>query len=107
MTREDCRQWFAERYADRPLFRSACIGCPFRSSASWVEVMENEPEKFAEAVHLDRMIRSPEHNAGRMFRKVAYLHHRRVPLDEAVRLDFDDKRDTNQFLNECEGHCGL
>ena len=107
MTREQCAEWFAERYPNRRLSRSACIGCPFRSSASWLEVMESEPEQFAEAVRLDQMIRSPEHNAGRMFRKLAYLHHRRIPLEDAVCLDLDDKRESNQFINECEGHCGL
>ena len=107
MSREQCQQWFAEKYPDRRLTRSACIGCPFRSSASWLEVMENEPEQFEQAVQLDGMIRSPEHNAGRMFRKLAYLHHRRIPLEEAVRLDFQDRRESNQFINECEGHCGL
>ena len=69
--------------------------------------MENEPDQFAEAVRLDQTIRSPEHNAGRMFRKLAYLHHRRVPLEDAIRLDIQDERESNHFINECEGHCGL
>lgn len=107
MNREDCRQWFSERYPGRVLTRSACIGCPFRSSSSWLEIREREPEQFHEAVQLDEMIRSPEHNAGRMFRKLAYLHHRRLPLAEAVELDLQDANDQNHFLNECEGHCGL
>ena len=30
MTRSDCRVWFEERYPERTLPRSACIGCiPF------------------------------------------------------------------------------
>jgi len=107
MTREQCAEWFAERYPDRRLSRSACIGCPFRGSASWLEVMENEPEQLAEAVRLDQMIRSPEHNSGRMFRKLAYLHHRRIPLAEAIHLDMENARESNPFINECEGHCGL
>lgn len=107
MNRNQCRDWFADRYPDRKLMRSACIGCPFRSSSSWLEVQENEPEQFEEAVQLDRMLRSPDHNAGRMFRKQAYLHHRRVPLADAVALDYEQRIDVNQFINECEGHCGL
>lgn len=107
MNREQCAQWFAERYPGRKLSRSACIGCPFRSSASWLEIMETEPEQFAQTALLDGMIRSPEHNAGRMFRKLAYLHHRRIPLEEALRLDAQERRDSNPFINECEGHCGL
>ena len=86
MTREKCQEWFAERYPERNLTRSACIGCPFRSSSSWIEIKSSEPELFAEAVEIDAMLRSSEHNAGRMFRKRAYLHHRRIPLAEAVEL---------------------
>ena len=107
MNRNQCRLWFAERYPHRQLTRSACIGCPFRSSSSWIEIKDSEPEQFEQAVELDRMIRSPAHNAGRMFRKQAYLHHRRVPLEEAILLDNHEKQESNQFNNECEGHCGL
>ena len=107
MDRDQCTQWFAERYPDRQLTRSACIGCPFRSSSSWLEVKEDEPGQFEEAVLLDRMLRSPDHNAGRMFRKQAYLHHRRMPLEDAVVLDYEETLEINQFINECEGHCGL
>ena len=110
MTRDQCKRWFADRYPDRRLTRSACIGCPFRSSSSWLEVRDSDPDQFEEAVSLDRMIRSPEHNAGQMFRKHAYLHQRRIPLGEAVDLDHKQSQEANQtnpFINECEGHCGL
>ena len=106
MNREQCIQWFAERYPDRQLSRSACVGCPFRSSSSWLDIMNSEPDLYAEAVTIDAMLRSKKHNAGRMFHKRAYLHHRRIPLSEALALD-DSGREVNGFINECEGHCGL
>ena len=106
MTREECLEWFAERYPQRSLSRSACIGCPFRSSSSWLDIKQSEPELYQEAVEIDAMLRSSTHNAGRMFRKRAYLHHRRIPLDEALAGD-SQERDVNGFINECEGHCGL
>ena len=106
MTREQCQEWFAQRYPKRSLSRSACIGCPFRSSSSWLNVRQSEPELYEEAVEIDAMLRSSTHNAGRMFRKRAFLHHRRIPLDEALALD-DHEREVNGFINECEGHCGL
>lgn len=106
LTREDCQQWFAERYPDRNLTRSACVGCPFRSSSSWLDIKDNEPELYSEAVEIDARLRSNGHNANRMFRKRAYLHHRRIPLDDALQHD-EIERETNQFINECEGHCGL
>ena len=107
MNRDDCRRWFAETYPERDLMRSACIGCPFRSSSSWVEIKVKEPKQFEQAVQLDKMIRSPEHNAGKMFRKQAFLHHRRIPLEEAIKLDINEVQEKNHFINECEGHCGL
>ena len=106
MSRGECQEWFAKLYPNRDLTRSACIGCPFRSSESWLQVKESEPELFRDAARIDEMLRSPDHNAGRMFRKRAYLHHRRIPLSEAVQLDFQAK-EANAFINECEGHCGL
>lgn len=106
MTRQDCIHWFHKRHPGRTLSRSACIGCPFRSSSSWLDIKQSEPELYQEAVEIDAMLRSSTHNAGRMFRKQAYLHHRRIPLEEALALD-NQERDVNGFINECEGHCGL
>ncbi len=106
MTREDCQEWMTEFYPNRKLGRSACVGCPFRSSSSWMDVMSQEPELFQESVEIDESLRSGNHNAGRMFRKEAFLHHRRIPLREAVKLD-QTELEVNGFNNECEGHCGL
>ena len=107
MTRDECQQWFAERYPERNLTRSACIGCPFRSSSSWLDIKSSEPELYEEAVKIDAMLRSNGHNASRMFRKQAYLHQRRIPLEDALTLDIQESQEPNQFNNECEGHCGL
>lgn len=106
MTREDCQTWFAERYPDRYLGRSACVGCPFRSSKSWLEIKKYEPVLFDEAVEIDQMLRSNGHNASEMFRKNAYLHHRMMPLDEAINADLEEF-DDDGFINECEGYCGI
>lgn len=106
ITRNECLQWFAEHYPDRRLGRSACVGCPFRSSSSWLDVKSSDPELYEEAVRIDASLRTEGHNAGRMFRKQAYLHHRRLPLEDALMHD-DMEREINGFINECEGHCGL
>ena len=106
MTREDCISWFEQHHPGRTLSRSACIACPFRSSRSWMDIRESDPEMFTEAVELDRNLRTGQHNAGKMFRKQAYLHHRRIPLLEALEQD-QQEREVNGFINECEGHCGL
>ena len=107
LTREDCQEWFAKRYPKRNLNRSACVGCPFRSSSSWLDVKTNEPELFSEAVQLTQCLDRKHIIPEKLFRKRAFLHHRRMPLGEAIRLDLSESLESNQFINECEGYCGL
>ena len=84
MSRKQCIAWWQARY-DRPLERSACIGCPYQSRQRWVETKRRWPELFAEAVEIDAKLR------GRLaFAKEPYLHPRRVPLAQAVSLDEAD-----------------
>ena len=104
MSRRDCMDWWDARY-ERPLERSACIGCPYQPRRRWVETKRRWPELFAEAVALDANMRSRL-----AFAKEPYLHPRRIPLDQAVSRDeaqqgHDGERDG--FGNECEGHCGV
>ena len=104
MSRRDCMEWWAARY-DRPLERSACVACPYQSRRRWVETMRRWPDLFAEAVEIDASMRDRL-----AFAKEPYLHPRRIPLAEAVRLDEADiasGMDSDDFVNECEGHCGV
>ena len=108
MTRDDCKEWFKERYPDRELVKSACIGCPYRSSKNWVNVYENDPEGFARTVELDDRLRSDDHIASKLFKRPIYLHGRSLPLREAIELDImeiEEKGDA--FDEECEGYCGV
>ena len=104
MSRRDCLEWWQARY-DRPLERSACIGCPYQSRQRWVETKGRWPELFAEAVEMDDNLR------GKLaFAKEPYLHPLRLPLGEAVALDETRLRDglhQDGYGNECEGHCGV
>ena len=104
MSRWDCIDWWKDRY-DRPLERSACVGCPFQSRQRWVETMRRWPKLFAEAVEIDTSMRG-----SLAFAREPYLHPRRVPLAEAMRLDQAEMgagRSRDGFVNECEGHCGV
>ena len=104
MSRWDCIDWWEDR-CDRPLERSARVGCPFQSRQRWVETMRRWPKLFAEAVEIDAKMRR-----GLAFAKEPYMHPRRIPLAEAVRLDqAETGADLNRdgFVNECEGHCGV
>ena len=67
--------------------------------------MQRWPDLFAEAVEIDAGMRDRL-----AFAKEPYLHPRRIPLPEAVRLDreeMDSGADGDGFGNECEGHCGV
>ncbi len=104
MSRKDCMEWWKERY-DRPLERSACVGCPYQSRQRWVETKRRWPGLFAEAVEIDSNMRSRL-----AFAKEPYLHPRRIPLDQAVSRDEAQQRHDGErdgFGNECEGHCGV
>ena len=81
MSRKDCLEWWEARY-DRPLERSACIGCPYQSRQRWAETKRRWPKPFAEVVEIDSNLR------GKLaFAKEPYLHPRRMPLAQAVNLD--------------------
>lgn len=104
MSRRDCVDWWEARY-DRPLERSACIGCPFQSRRRWVETKRRWPDLFAEALEMDSRLR-----VGLAYVKEPYLHPMRVPLARAVALDetrLGLDGDVDGFGNECEGHCGV
>ncbi len=104
MSRKDCMEWWNARY-DRPLERSACVACPFQSRQRWVETKRRWPELFAEAVEIDAGLRS-----GLALDKTPYLHRQRMPLAEAVALDEAElgaEGHSDEFGNECEGHCGV
>lgn len=104
MSRKDCLAWWKAGY-DRPLVRSAYIGCPYQSCQRWIEKKRRWPELFDEAVAIDTTMR---HRLP--FDKEPYLHSLRMPLDQAVALDETQMRFGQQgdgFGNECDGHCGV
>ena len=104
MSRRDCMDWWKARY-DRPLERSACVGCPFQSRRRWVETKRRWPELFAEAVKIDDKLRG-----GLAYVKDPYLHTLRIPLARAVSQDeasLASVGSADGFGNECEGHCGV
>ena len=97
-------QWFEERYPGRELPKSACIGCPFHSDASWKDMKENDPDSFAEAVHIDWVLRNSPRTRGAV-QAEAYLHRSRKPLDQ---VDLSEVTGYAELMaEECEGLCGI
>ena len=102
MTRRDCIGWL-ERH-DYPIPpKSACVGCPFHDDARWREIRDNDPEGWAEAVALDRAIRT----GIRGIRGEVFLHRSCVPLDQVDLSTAADRGQLDLWPNECEGMCGV
>ena len=99
MRREQCLKWMADHgHAEPP--KSACIGCPFHSNPTWMDMRKNDPESWDSAVQADRAIRV---GWGKLTGE-AYLHPSGMPLDEAP-LEYRGQLDL--WPNECEGMCGV
>ena len=106
MSRHDCQVWFEENYVGRPLSRSACIGCPYRSDDSWRQMRDNDTVSWTDAVEFDHALRSGDREAFGMSHPV-YLHKSMTPLDEVDLSTETDRGQLDMFGEECEGLCGV
>lgn len=97
ITRQQCLMWMKDHgYPEPP--RSACIYCPFHNDTEWRRLA---PESFAKAVEFEKAYQAAY--AQTPLDGVPYLHADRIPL-AYVDLDGDGQQD---FINECEGMCGV
>ncbi len=90
-SRRDCKRYLEEHWPS-PVPRSACVYCPLKSAREFLELREQHPEDWAQAVAFDE--------AARPF---GYVHRSRRPLAEAILRP----EDAGQLTLECEGMCGL
>ncbi len=98
MSRQDCINWMNKNNFIIPE-KSACICCPFHDDKYWKNLKIKYPTEFADAVALDKEIRTISRNKNIK----NYTHRSCKPLDE---VDFDpDKNQLDMFENECEGVC--
>ena len=95
--RRDCQQWLDEN-GFPPAPRSACIGCPYRSAEEWRSL---PPDEWADAVEFDKSIRQLGGLTADTF-----LHRSCKPLD-MVDMSTPEERGQQNWLNECEGMCGV
>jgi hypothetical protein len=93
-TRWDCTRYLTLVGVVAP--RSACVFCPYRTNAEWRVLA---PAEFEEACRVDDAIRGQGERLG-------FLHADRVPLREVDFSTLEDHGQTN-WLNECEGMCGV
>jgi len=104
MSRHDCLRWLEKHQFPRPP-KSACIGCPFRSDASWREMRDNAADEWKDAVAVDHMIRHA--GAKRGIRSQQFMHRSLRPLDQVDLRTRDERGEPDLFGNECEGLCGV
>ena len=100
LTRLHCIDWFKKNGYPEPV-KSSCIGCPFHNDLAWLEMRENNNDEFKDAVYIDSVVRT---GVSGMI-KEQYMHRDLKPLDQ---VSFKDTRNqTDMFINECDGMCGV
>jgi hypothetical protein len=99
ITRAGCIDWMENNGYPIPP-KSSCVGCPFHSDRNWIELKNNYPEEYADAVLADRQLRQFAHLKTKY---PMFLHRSCQPLDEVA---FSNE-DQFGMLNECEGFCGI
>lgn len=104
MSRRDCLAWLAANgYPEPP--KSACTFCPFHSDAEWRRLRDGDPEGWAEAVAVDRAVRSGLRS--KVLVGSLYVHRSLKPLDEVDLSTPEERGQLNMFENECAGVCGV
>jgi hypothetical protein len=110
MTRAGCIKWLTERQLPIPP-KSACTFCPFTDQDRWADMKVNDVVSFADAVHIDEVIRPGMPGPKRPKGDAWFVHRSRQPLAIA---DLSSKQSKDgsffgddDFGNECEGMCGV
>ena len=99
LSRRDCVQWLESHGFPVPP-KSACIFCPYKTNAEWRWLRDNDPQGWADAVEIDRLIRNTPG-----MREREFLHRDRVPLEQ-VDLSTDEERGQGMLM-VCDAGCGL
>lgn len=98
MSRVDCLIKLSSYGWSAP--KSSCIGCPFHSDTQWRDLT---PEEFADAVEVDRAIRTPTNG----IKGQQFVHRSLTPLESVDLRTAEEAGQTDMFGNECEGMCGV
>jgi hypothetical protein len=100
MNRSDCIRYLESHGYSVP-YRSACVGCPYRSPAEW-RTIRDDPALWRDAVAFDEAIRHSDKTDAPL-----YLTRTCQPL---IELDLDTPEEKGQlglWGDECEGLCGV
>lgn len=80
LSRKDCRSVIEKSGLPMPP-KSSCFFCPFKKRSEWLEMRRDQPELFAKAVEVERLINSKRNAIGTDY---VYLHPSVTPLENAV-----------------------
>ena len=102
MDRKDCITWMHRHFYQTPP-RSACVYCPYKCDTEWRLLKEGNPEDWAEAVRMDKLMRDYCHSR---IAQPTFVHRSCIPLDEVdLRTEFEHGQVEMKY--DCEGMCGV
>ena len=105
LSRASIRIWIDRHYPRIPVGKSACVGCPFRSDQSYLELTERDPAALRKAIAADHLMRE---NYQPSLKGTPYLHRSGRPLADVLQdLQRGQTLQPELFGNECEGVCGV
>lgn len=100
MTRHDCEKWLIAHDLEIPP-KSACVFCPFHSTAEWQRIKNSGNGDWHKAIEVDNEIRKayPPYDL--------FVHPSRRPLEEVDLRTAEKKGQLSLWDNECSGVCGI
>jgi hypothetical protein len=113
-TRANCVSFLHDRGLPVPV-KSACVACPYRDAAEYLEMREQDPEEFTETVEFDRLIRDAEWakragvEADELYVYKNSATQQGEPLESAdleEHAAFVRRGGAQLWLDLCEGPCG-
>lgn len=99
MTRDDCAELIASEGLPVPP-KSSCFFCPFKRRAEWIDMKNNDPDLFARAVELERVVNEVRDRIGKDH---VYLSATGKPLEEA----FGPTGQLDMFEDQEDGTCDI
>lgn len=106
--RAACRAYLEKRIPSHRVPRRSCTFCPNRQDSEWIEMKEQDPESWQEAVEVDRALREPGRIMHRGLNNPLYLHRSCQPLELVQLTPAKDPREhvfSQSMSGECEGIC--
>lgn len=103
MTRLHCLEWMRDHGYNELPQKSACTFCPYHDDATWQKMRDDDPASFEDACRIDDAVRSGFDKTTQQL----YLHRSLIPLRDVdfTRPDVDQAQ--FDFMDECDGMCGV